>query len=211
LQRQGPYGLVKLPLKCHSDESRLVAQHTTSATIQGRAGYVQQTLEASASCPVFGCLARPSLIANEPCGSCVAAGPPMSWAHLDCRSLGAQYPTLRVSLVGLNISSNRAGVGTASSDANGLPHPSSDQRQYCTIPASFPLTQPDLPFLRQTNARHSNTVTRRNPTLHLSPVIPITNTKTYLHRWTLQYLPPYTGPDTIYETLALFIRINISS
>jgi hypothetical protein len=48
--------------------------------------------------------------------------------------------------VELDISSNRAGVGSASNDANCLPHPSSDQRQYCTIPASFPLIQPDLPF-----------------------------------------------------------------
>jgi hypothetical protein len=45
----------KLPLKYHSDESRTPAQHTTSATIQGRAGYVQQTQKAFGSCPVFGC------------------------------------------------------------------------------------------------------------------------------------------------------------
>jgi hypothetical protein len=36
----------KLPLKCHSNESRTVAQHTTGATIQGRAGYVQHTQKA---------------------------------------------------------------------------------------------------------------------------------------------------------------------
>jgi hypothetical protein len=41
LQRQGPHAC-KLPLKCQPNESRKVAQHTTSITIQGRAGYVQR-------------------------------------------------------------------------------------------------------------------------------------------------------------------------
>jgi hypothetical protein len=57
----------KLPLKWPSGESWAVAQHTMSATIQGQAGYVQHTPQASTSSPVSGCTKPCYLIARSPC------------------------------------------------------------------------------------------------------------------------------------------------